>query len=67
MSSIETRLQRLEDRRSPPQSKAAMTFIWGSSEQDAQLAEMEAKAKAEGRELLVIRLRSFDEDGDDKA
>jgi hypothetical protein len=50
------RLHRLEDRLLPKAFKPALTFLWGSHEQDAELEALEARARAEDKELIVIRL-----------
>ena len=56
MNRMETRLQRLEGRLTPPPEKRIMTYLWGSPEQDAELAELKSMADAEGRTLVVIRM-----------
>ena len=56
MSRIDQRLAKLETAMLPVPFKPALTFLWGSPDQDAELAALECRAEAEDRRLIVIKL-----------
>ena len=56
MSRIDQRLTKLETAMLPVPFKPMLTFLWGSPDQDVELAALERQAKAEDRPLIVIKL-----------
>ena len=67
MSSIETRLTRLEAKRPPEPVKPWATFLWCSSADDPALEAAEKSAEAECRNIMVIRLVSPELDANGRA
>jgi IS4 transposase len=54
--SIKSRASRLEAKRPPEPLKPGLTFLWFGEKDDQALAEMQARAEAEDRTLMVIRI-----------
>jgi hypothetical protein len=56
MTALRNRLTRLEAQMPPEPFKSALTFMWFGEKDDPALAEMQVRAEAEGRHLMVIRI-----------
>jgi len=56
MPSLKPRVTRLEAKRPPEPCKPGLTFLWFGEKDNPALAEMQARAEAEDRTLMVIRI-----------
>lgn len=67
MSSVKSRIARLEAKLPPEPVKPWATFLWCSPADDAAQEAAEKAAEAEGRNIMVIRLVSPELDANGRA
>lgn len=65
--SVKARLARLEANLPPDPSARQVVFLWASDADNPAMAAAEARANAEGREFMLIKLVAPEMDANGKA